>query len=263
MRACFILPVLALLLHGCGGGGSANIVDFPTDATLKLTLNHRFGGQAFTANDTLRLPAGDSSRVIVVRDWRYIVSMVTLVKPDGVEIVLPGYARVINALAQNCTTELQIPVPSGSYTGVKFYVGLDSATNHQDVTVLDAAHPLHNEDMHWHWAPELGYKFMYLVGTVDTTAAGTGPAVGKLEYHIALDRNLRLIKALEATPLSIAANGSAAAAVNVDLRALFAGIHLQRDGVCESMGSEKIALSVRLANNFPAMFQAGNQVVER
>lgn len=48
---------------------------------------------------------------------------------------------------------------------LRFSLGLDSVTNHQDP--LSAPAPLNDATMHWNWNPAAGYKFFRMEGTVD------------------------------------------------------------------------------------------------
>jgi hypothetical protein len=220
------------------------------------------GGQPFKATDTLHLPEGDTSRSLLVTKWRYIVSNIVLINQAGAEVPLTGFAQIVNALDGNCTTELQIPVPSGEYRGLRFWVGLDSVTNHQDVTTLDQNDPLNDPDMHWSWSPEAGYKFLFLEGRLNTTATGNGPAVGKLEYHIATDANYRVVQTLVNQPFAVAPQGSSALVLQVELAKLFRDINLHTEGFTMTSGSpDKLALAKRLADNIPSMFEVVNQPI--
>jgi hypothetical protein len=170
-------------------------------APLVLTFQHQWAGQALSAADTFALDA----RAVTVSTAKLILSNFRLVLNDSTEwpIAHPGF--VVNGLAAPGGHTFALPsVPVGTYRGIRFAVGLDSTTNHQDPTLLAQEHPLNRPDMHWSWAPTLGYVFLKLEGYADQTAAGDGSApLQWFTLHLATDEMYTQIRALDSLPLVV------------------------------------------------------------
>jgi hypothetical protein len=78
-------------------------------------------------------------------------------------------------------------IPDNSYTQLSFYLGLDSTTNHSDITIYPKNHPLSvyraGGEMHWNWAD--GFIFSSVQGNYRDKNQTKG-----FSYHIGMDQNL-------------------------------------------------------------------------
>lgn len=241
--ALSIVFVAALALAACKGGQPAQTGPM---GTLNLNISHTCGGAGLTG-DTLKL---DSLNRLKVSKFAYIISNVQLVKADGstVPVTFPG--QVIDGMANGGGTTLALKAPVGEYTAVRFYIGLDSATNHQAVANLEQTDPLNVPEMHWSWMPEAGYKFMALEGELYMPGQDSALAI---TYHLATDALYTPIE-LAQNSLVIAENQPAEVATLMELQLLFKDINLPAERNSESMSPPQVELAKKLAKNWPGMF---------
>jgi uncharacterized repeat protein (TIGR04052 family) len=148
---------------------------------VKLNFAAEVNGQAFACGK--QYPAiGTTRSTVTPSDFRYYVSEVQLVTADGkavpVQLDQDGVWQLENIAlldfedatgpCRNGTTGVNMAVrgkvPAGTYTGVRFTLGVPFARNHGDPTVSPA--PLNNTAMFWNW--QGGYKFLKF----DTTSSG-------------------------------------------------------------------------------------------
>lgn len=181
--------VLALLA-ACGGGDDEPTG--PQDVAIE------FAGVAGTTPVSCGTPitalgAGNVSAQL--KDFRFYVSNVRLVRADGTEaaLTLPanddwnltsgsnavtlidlenntGACAGTGTTAMNST--LRGTVPAGSYTGVRFTVGVPFALNHSDYAA--ATKPLDIQAMAWSW--QAGRKFVKIELTDPDGATGSWTA---------------------------------------------------------------------------------------
>jgi uncharacterized repeat protein (TIGR04052 family) len=116
-----------------------------------------------------KIPAlGTTRATIVPQDLRFYVSDVRLVRADGGEVPVAldddraWQAKGVALLSWCADGKSDVhdvvtgTVPSGSYRGVRFAVGIPDALNHADATIAEA--PLNVTGMYWSWRS--GYKFL-------------------------------------------------------------------------------------------------------
>jgi hypothetical protein len=182
MQRSFLLLAIALM-----GVLSACKKAEPTGpADLKVEFSHMMGSSELYPDYTYHLANTDSVRFTSVKYW---VSNVVLLRADGSELALPNSYYLVDATADH-HSELVLPnVPRGSYNGIRFLVGLDSAANHANPLNLPQGSVLNNPGMHWGWNPAAGYKFLVVEGQVWD---GAGAKEG-LTYHIANMRNVMTV----------------------------------------------------------------------
>jgi cytochrome c peroxidase len=67
--------------------------------------------------------------------------------------------------AANAVSTLSLAgVPSGTYSGLSFQIGIDEAINQSDPNQYPANHPLNPQVNNLHWSPQGGYIFLALEG---------------------------------------------------------------------------------------------------
>lgn len=163
-----------------------------TSATQELTLRFqaRLQEQSATCGQTYQ-KVGSQKTDVELQDLRFYLSYIQLKNTQGewVPLVLEQdqkwqYKEVAlldfedkTGLCESGTPETrQIvtgQVPTGTYTAVKFQVGVPVGLNHQDVAV--APSPLSLSSMFWSW--RAGYKFLRLDLKTDT-------ALGHYQVHL-------------------------------------------------------------------------------
>ncbi|MCG9893042.1 MAG: metallo-mystery pair system four-Cys motif protein [Thermosynechococcaceae cyanobacterium MS004] len=141
---------------------------------LILKFAAKVGSQPFACGTTYSL--GKPATQVTPNDFRFYVSEVALLDAKGKatpvtleqdgkwqyqSVALLDFENKTGACA-NGTTEMRDriigTVPKGSYTGLKFTLGVPFELNHGDATL--APSPLNLTGLWWNW--QLGYKFVRL-----------------------------------------------------------------------------------------------------
>ena len=154
--------------------------DEPGDQAVAITFRPQVGNAAFSCTTTYT-DIGTTASDVQFTDFKLYVSDVRLVTASGAEepvaleqdgewqldnVALLDFDNGTGNCAGSTETNYQVTgtVPAGSYTGIKFTMGIPFALNHGDVAT--AAAPLNSTDMFWIW--NYGYKFL----RVDLTTTG-------------------------------------------------------------------------------------------
>lgn len=94
---------------------------------LDLELSSTSGSSSPDGQPKYETANGDSITFTAVRYW---ISNITLMKAGGEEYVVPDSYHLIQRWGSLIDEKFNITnVPNGTYTGMKFYIGIDSATN--------------------------------------------------------------------------------------------------------------------------------------
>jgi uncharacterized repeat protein (TIGR04052 family) len=151
------------------------------NAPVTIPFAARFGDQPFTC-----AAAVDAARsAFVARDLRFYVHGVQLLAADGtaVDVTLrddgvwqsggvalldfeDGTGNCVDGTHGTHTT-LAGTVRAGTYTGIRFVVGVPFERNHANPA--EAVAPLNLGHMHWGW--QAGYKFLRFEGTSNSGSA--------------------------------------------------------------------------------------------
>lgn len=146
--------------------------DEPGDQSVAITFRPQVGDAAFSCTATYT-DIGTAASDVQFTDFKLYVSDVRLVTASGAEepvslaqdgewqldnVALLDFDNGTGNCAGSTETNYQVTgtVPAGSYTGIKFTMGIPFALNHGDVAT--AAAPLNSTDMFWIW--NFGYKFL-------------------------------------------------------------------------------------------------------
>ena len=127
--------------------------------TVKLNINHELGLVPFAFNIGAQNNIGDDFKITRLE---YYLSQFTLVHDGGMETNINNVYALVDA-----SEGTVIDLGSHNITSVeaiKFYIGVDAATNHLDPASYDASHALapKSPSMHWGWSS--GYRFAALEG---------------------------------------------------------------------------------------------------
>ena len=162
-------PALALFASACAS--PAPTPEAAAPVTIRFAAE--FAGKPFACGQSYNL--GSPAVAATPSDMRFYVSEVALVRADGTAVPVAldtdnrwqangvalldfedgtGPCAAGGSAATN--TALRGTAPAGSYTGLRFTVGVPVAQNHQDATVAGA--PLNVTAMFWNW--QNGYKFL-------------------------------------------------------------------------------------------------------
>jgi hypothetical protein len=183
------LAALGIALAGCGRADHRQEPKRTSGDAIPLHLHIRSTiAGADLAYDTVYRRAGTPA--FTVTDCRYYISHIEAIRDDGAAIPVSDTVVLVDP-----GRRVYEPgsLPRGVYRGVRFVVGLDSATNHGDPTVFAAGHPLamQTPSMHWDW--NSGYLFMKVEGRVDTTGKGGGVPATEFFYHFGTDAMKRTV----------------------------------------------------------------------
>ena len=126
---------------------------------VKLNINHQLGSVPFALNTGAQNNLGDDFNISRLE---YYLSQFTVVHDGGIETEINNVYALVDASAATV-----IDLGNHNITSVeaiRFYIGVDSATNHLDPASYDATHPLapKSPSMHWGWSS--GYRFVALEG---------------------------------------------------------------------------------------------------
>lgn len=184
-----------VLTPGCGGGGDDAPAAASPAASQAVTLTFDIvAGTTPVRCGTAVTGLGTSSATAQPKDLRFYVSGVKLLKADGTEAAVTLGANddwTLTSGSDNVTlidledatgscaagtaaTHATVTgtVAAGTYTGVKFVMGVPSALNHTDYAT--AAKPLDVAALAWSW--QSGRKFAKVEMTDPDGTAGTWTA---------------------------------------------------------------------------------------
>ncbi len=184
--------------------------------------------------------------VLQLRTWGMILAKLALVKDDNSLVLLgDGYQWVDVASGRLSFNYPDVPV--GTYKGIQFQLGPDSAVNHGDPTIWPANHPLNGNltGLHWGWAG--GYVFQAFDGEFKDNAASANTK--GFSFHTAGN----VYNQTFFMPFNFDLAGTHKTAV-LDFKAdeFFKNpteLHLKDKAVSHSMGNEDISLMNKLIGN--------------
>jgi hypothetical protein len=146
----------------------------PTTGSVKIHFEHTF--------DTIPFELGSSNNYVTANGdtinfsiYKYYISNIKLVRPDGSTFDETESYHLINAADTN-TFELTLAnVPVGNYSGIRFMIGVDSARNVSGAQTgaLDPAN-----GMFWTW------NTGYIMAKMEGTSPQSGAANNSVVFHI-------------------------------------------------------------------------------
>jgi hypothetical protein len=183
--------------------------------------------------------------------FRYYVSNIKLVKNDGSEYSVANKYLLVTPNTEDYSLG---NVPAGDYKGIKFSIGVDSATNHKDPTLYSNTNPLAIQSPAIHWSWNSGYIFMMIEGTCDTTASQNdvlknGNFSHDLFFHIGMDKFYKQVSLTKSFSIS---NSAQTISINADIDKMLSGIDLKTENKTHTMNN--MPLATKAANNFGTMF---------
>ncbi|MFN8287932.1 MAG: MbnP family protein [Chitinophagales bacterium] len=157
--------------------------DLKGSGPVTFHFDNRFGSDDLVMGTNYTNQSGEQ---LAISTFNYYVSNFVLVKSDGTEYTVPKdncYHLVREGV--DSTYELEIEnVPAGSYTALKFIIGVDSLKNTAPVSErtgdLDVATSA--SDMYWTW--NSGYIFYKIEGTSPAAPYDTMMGMSMFYYHI-------------------------------------------------------------------------------
>jgi hypothetical protein len=146
-------------------------------SSIVLQFNPVVGAAALVLNSQAYTRA--NGQQLRVTTFNYYCSNVRLSRADGSVFVVPNSYFLVSAAAPASQAITIAGVPVGSYTGLSFVVGVDSARNVSGAQT-GALDP--SNGMFWTW--NSGYIFMKMEGLSPQAPHAAGVVEGVLVFHI-------------------------------------------------------------------------------
>lgn len=212
-----------------------------TEQNLRLHIHTQVGNQFADYTSTF---AQASGRKFTLSDFRYYISGIVLIKADGSEFPISGKVLLVKPSVQDYALGM---VPVGDYKGIRYTMGLDSATNHSNPTVYSSENPLaiQTPSMHWSWSS--GYIFTKVEGLCDTTLAANGPANYPFFFHVGTDMMKRSIN-FSSSSFTVTGTEEKEVALVFDLKKVLQNIDLRTENSTHTM--DNMGLATKFVNNY-------------
>lgn len=209
---------------------------------LSIRFDNRFGNHTLTPEQTYYL--GDDT--LVINRFKYYVSHIELVKEDG-NVYRPPNEYYLIDIATESSCSIQMPVPSGKFTGIRFLLGVDSLRNVSGVQT-GALDPLHG--MFWTW------NSGYIMAKLEGTSTRSRIAGKQFTYHVGgFRKQNNTARLIELSGTSFQDSMTVIADASLWLTGPYP-IDIAQQPICHSPGE----LAVRIANNYSRMFSlSGNK----
>lgn len=248
-------PVLAILaasalLAACGGSDTK--VTTPTEEHVHVNFKAVVGPSLFTCGPTYTGLGAAANQSWTPKDFRLYVHDVRFVTAAGVEVeahleedgtwqragvALLDFEDASGACAggtASLNTELHAHVPVGTYTGLKFRLGVPESLNHLDVAAVAA--PLDVTAMYWNWTG--GYKFVKIDGNTTGQPGGINFHLGSTGCTAATAGDFSTVTCTTPNRPEVSLTGfdHATSTVVIDAAALFAGADLDVNTAASAPG---------------------------
>lgn len=222
--------------------------EYPTEGELHFHFHSSLGSSAFVFDQDVTTSEG---RNIKFSSARFYMSNIRLMQTGGGEVAVDDQYFQINA--NNAMYHFDEDVPSGSYDGIKFDVGVDPTANLSDPSAWPAGHALSSSSATFdHWSWNTGYRFIVMEGFVDTTAAMSSSADVYFEYHIGLERSRSEVSISH--PFTVAYDSEGEIHMAVDYLEFLADLDMTTD-IMSHTGDDSLT-AARIVNRVPTAITA-------
>lgn len=215
--------------------------------SVEIHLNHFWGNDTLVRNSGKYLTLNGDT--VQISDIKGLISNFNFIFSDNSEFFKDQfqYYKLSNPSTH---TFVLSGVPDGSYKSLNFYLGLDSTSNHSDVTTYPRTSALSTYqaggELHWNWAD--GFIFTSMAGTYRPANA---PRYKGFSYHLGMDPNL--VKVSVSTPGLVVTGNSRLMELNLDWKEMFESpylINISNQEVTHSTSGDTLAtqLSANLSN---------------
>lgn len=269
-RSRLFVTLFALALGGGVLAGCDSTANGDSTAMVNIDLAAVFDGTPVSTDASTVYTIG--GRNITLSSARIYLSEITLLKSDGSEVTfvnenpvtVPAKDPSDNDVSHTVSDQIVLAkhdagqgmfalgeAEAGSYTGIRYKVGIDGLNNRVDATQVPASHPLAKQtDANNHWSWNSGYIFLRMDGTVDTD--GDGTTESDWETHIGTGNFLNEIQLNHAFDLN--EGDEVDLHIIVDYAQFVADIDFSNAGelLCHTMDNLPVAQKVdaRVANAF-------------
>lgn len=209
-----------------------------TTGNLRVSFIANFNGQPFVLDD---LYNATFNYRIKSETLKFLVHHIYAKKSSGDSTEINQHMYVNFSNTSNAFTVAMAP---GTYSGIKFGLGVDGSLNHSDPSLLPPSHSFsinQANDMFWTWAT--GYIFTKYEGRADTTGTLSGPTEQLFFFHTGADTLFREIDL--AQNFSINLDQTTTVYIDLDVNKLLNGtndtINLKIDNGTHTMGNLPLA----------------------
>jgi len=254
MKKIIYINLVLLILSGLAFVSCDKDEEEDGVAKVLLTFDPRYEGESIQLAD----------RFLEVHDYpveftsmKFYLSNLKL--RAGSEVIELSEIEIVNI--DDNKVVLEYEVPSGSYTGVNFDLGVPSELNgiedsNEDflLSLFDANHPLNeDEGMYWNW--NTGYRFFSFEGNCDTMDVdNNNPLSMQFAFHSGTDTLYREIPTFQGA-FSVSRNQTKIIPFEIDLATLFASstdtLDLKYERAFHGQFSQ-LPVGIKFANNSAA-----------
>lgn len=225
------------LLWLCTLGTLALEAAAPRDVTIRI--EHQVNGRQFGLFQQFHTNAfGNRFRVTRLD---YLLSDIALRRSDGTWMESEDWYALISMEAKQSTATLKA-VPPGSFSAVRFHVGVNRRINAENPARWPGNHPLNPQrnNLYWNW--QQGYVFLALEGRLKKTDGN----LDGFSYHIGNNPNLMTVE----LPLKLNTRIHRTIDLAFDVGKLLNGFDLAKQTNTHSREGDSLA--PRLARNVSA-----------
>ena len=251
---------------GSGAGGASDwnacaVMPAPlrTSGTIvELTIDPVLGGQPFVYGEPNRLGA-DVTGTVTPLNFRFYVSQVRLLTAAGsvpVDVVTaaglpePYDVHLFNA-EDDSSRALRVLAPPGTYTGIEFILGLNSACNTSNMA--GRVPPL-SETSQMTWGP-LGYLFLRFEALLSSIGPPPdGGAAPPQAIHMGGSPGTLFAPVVRVEgALSVPAGATVTRSLRVVMEQIFAGATMEADVTTAPLPGGEVINGERLRRNAPRL----------
>lgn len=208
--------------------------------TVMMHFHDKWGDDPFTLGNDYTLADG---RVVNLNIVRFYMSQFTLLSSTGETAIPDVYHQYVPGTEMYSLGN----VTPGTYTGLRFVIGVEEEANLSDPSLWPSDHALSIDNAnfdHWNW--NKGYVFMKVEGNVDGSTPQTGSADSSVVYHVGTQSFARTITI--PTTVSLAEGGTTMYHCQVDVEAIFNGLDMAAD--FDTHTGDNMPLATSVADNF-------------
>jgi hypothetical protein len=169
-----LCTILVLGITSCDRDDDPIPTPNTTLGALRIEFENRFDTSAFEfgGSNVYTTDNGDS---ITFNTYKYYISNIQLIRPDGSSFNEPESYHLIDASDANSLAFTISNVPSGNYSGIRFMIGVDSTRNvsGSQTGALDPSN-----GMFWTW------NTGYIMAKLEGNSPQSGASDGSIIYHI-------------------------------------------------------------------------------
>jgi hypothetical protein len=189
MKQIIAFVFVGILLVQCTFDKHLNKVDSIDYGNVELVITPVVGGKPVLKDTTYLTPKGEKYRISALR---FFVSDIALAKSVGKECqAVTEHGNSVFLIEyfeedlgnQPATNVVRFKIPEGSYSDVRFTIGVPRNLNHSDPTANSYPLEMDRGDMYWNW--NSGYIFFLM--------EGKGEDVYKNKFHLAIGSDQRIM----------------------------------------------------------------------